>query len=75
MAPMGMGLRNRSATDVAARVEPREQQVVIEHPALGTQCSENTVDIDRGGDPRDEGEIGGDARVVHGEDIEAAESA
>jgi hypothetical protein len=58
-----------------ARFEPRKQQVVIEHPALRPQRSKNAGDVNWGRGRRDEGEIGGDARVVHGEDIEATESA
>ena len=47
--------------------------MIVEHPPLRAECRENHVDVDRGG-ACDEGKIAGDARVVHGKDIEPTES-
>ena len=66
-------LHRRGTADVAIRVEPTQQQVVIQHSLLWLERSENLVKINRG--PRDKNEIASNARVVHGKDIEPAQPA
>src|SRR5665213_4088433 len=64
----------RSAAYVATRFQSREQEMVIEHSLLWSECGENSAYIERNS-PCDEGQIAGDAGVVHGKDIEAAQPA
>lgn len=54
----------RSTAYFATRIQSRKQKVVVEHAALGTGRGENAVDIERNGSC-DEGQIAGNARIVH----------